>query len=63
MVLNSLIPGFPALAEVVGGASVDVLYVSSRLREVFARFYGVESADIVFRIVDRRVREVCVEEG
>lgn len=62
-VLDSLIPGFSTLAKVAGGASVDVLYASTRLREVFVRFYGAESADIVFRMVDRRIREVCFEGG
>jgi hypothetical protein len=57
-VFDVLVPGLAALVEVASGASVDALYASNKLREVFARFYA-DSADIVFRIIDRKVREAC----
>ena len=57
-VFDVLVPGLAALVEVASGASVDALYASNKLREVFARFYA-DSADTVFRIIDRKVREVC----
>jgi hypothetical protein len=57
-VFDVLVPGLAALVEVASGDSVDVLYASNKLKEVFAKLY-TGSADIVFRIIDRKVREAC----